>query len=128
MEANMRIDESSKTQRLLCICGAFAILSIAWAPNLAQAQNAYTPAFTSDKQLMLPEGKIWREWIYVGGLVTPNALNGGEAPFPEHHMIYIDPVSWADYKKTGAFREGTVIAKELTKTARPMRSAAPATS
>jgi hypothetical protein len=29
-------------------------------------------------------------------------------------MVYIDPVSWAHYKKTGEFRDGTVIAKELT--------------
>ena len=60
----------------------------------ANAQDgAYTPAFTGDKTLKIPEGKIWREWPYVGSLVTPNALNDGEAPFPEHHMIYIDPVS-----------------------------------
>ena len=79
------------------------------------AQNGtYSPQFTEDKLLKMPEGKIWREWIYVGSLVTPNALNDGEAPFPEHHMVYIDPVSWAQYKETGEFREGTTIAKELT--------------
>ena len=81
----------------------------------AGAQDgSYSPEFTSDKMLKIPEGKIWREWPYVGSLVTPNALNDGQAPFPEHHIIYIDPVSWAHYKKTGEFREGTVIAKELT--------------
>ncbi len=81
----------------------------------AGAQDgSYSPEFTSDKKLKLPEGKIWRDWPYVGSLVTPNALNDGQAPFPEHHIIYIDPVSWAHYKKTGEFREGTVIAKELT--------------
>ena len=41
-------------------------------------------------------------------------LNDGEAPFPEHHMVYIDPISWDHYTATGEFREGTVIAKELT--------------
>ncbi len=110
----MYLSKSSNTMRLLHICSIFAIFGLAWAPDLAQAQNAYTPEFTGDKQLKLPEGKIWREWIYVGTPLTPNALNGGQAPFPEFHIVYIDPVSWEHYKKTGEFREGTVIAKELT--------------
>ena len=115
----MHLRYSSNTKLLLRICSIFAIFGLSWAPDLAQAQNAYMPEFTSDKQLKLPEGKIWREWLYVGGLVTPNALNDGEAPFPEHHIVYIDPVSWAHYKKTGEFREGTVIAKELTRVRAP---------
>lgn len=97
---------------------AFAIFAAGSSPAAAQEQP-YVPEFTGDKMLMLPEGKIWREWIYVGSLVTPNALNDGNAPFPEHHIVYIDPVSWAHYKKTGAFREGTVIAKELTRVRAP---------
>lgn len=91
---------------------ATVFISGAW-PTQAQ-DGTYVPAFTDDKQLKLPDGKIWREWPFVGSLVTPNALNDGEAGFPEHHVIYIDPVSWAHYKKTGEFREGTVLAKELT--------------
>jgi hypothetical protein len=33
---------------------------------------------------MLP--KNFHEWIYVGSPLTPNALNGGQANFPEYHM------------------------------------------
>jgi hypothetical protein len=98
----------------------FALTALISVTGPASAQDvAYTPEFTSDKMLKLPDGKIWREWPYVGGLVTPNALNDGEAPFPEHHIVYIDPASWAHYKKTGEFREGTVIAKELTRVRAP---------
>ncbi len=93
------------------------LVSGSW-PSSAQDET-YTPQFTSEKLLKVPEGKIWREWLYVGSLVTPNALNDGNAPFPEHHMVYIDPVSWVHYKKTGEFREGTVIAKELTRVRAP---------
>jgi hypothetical protein len=46
--------------------------------------------------------------------VTPNDLNGGEAAFPEFHAVYIDPDSFAHYQKTGEFREGTVLIKELS--------------
>jgi hypothetical protein len=39
--------------------------------------------------------------------LTPNALNGGEAPFPEFHNVYIDPVSYDHWKEKGEWREGT---------------------
>lgn len=81
--------------------------------TVATAQsNKYTPKFTKDRQLIRPTG--WREWIYVGTPLTPNKLNDGNAPFPEFHSVYIDPVSWAQWKRTGKFREGTMIAKELS--------------
>ncbi len=91
-----------------------------WSDRDAAAQDStYMPQWNSKGELLLPKDHIWREWLYVGSLVTPNALNDGNAPFPEHHMVYIDPVSWAHYKKTGKFREGTVIAKELTRVRAP---------
>ena len=45
--------------------------------------------------------------------VTPNDLNDGEATFPEFHSVYMDPESFAHYEKTGEFRDGTVMVKEL---------------
>ena len=97
---------------------AFAFIFSGAGPTSAQ-DRPYVPQFNSDKSLKIPKGKVWREWPFVGSLVTPNALNAGMAPFPEHHVIYIDPVSWAHYKKTGKFREGTVLAKELTRVRAP---------
>ncbi len=67
--------------------------------------------FSASGEMIRPEG--WREWIYVGTPLTPNSLNPPEAAFPEFHSVYIDPKSWAHYKKTGEFREGTMLAKEL---------------
>ncbi len=105
---------------LAAVAAFVALAVVASVPGPAGAQDmTYTPEFTGDKQLKIPEGKIWREWPFVGTPVTPNALNGGEAPFPEFHIVYIDPVSWEHYKKTGVFREGTVIAKELTRVRAP---------
>ena len=72
----------------------------------------YTAQFNEAGELIRPGG--WREWVFVGSPVTPNSLNSGAAPFPEFHSVYIDPVSWAHWKTTGNFREGTLIAKELT--------------
>lgn len=55
----------------------------------------------------------YREWIYVGTPLTPNDMNNGKAAFPEFHNVYIDPESWAQFKKTGNFPDGTVMVKEL---------------
>ena len=78
----------------------------------AAGNPMYQAKFDGSGELIRPAG--WREWIFVGSPVTPNSLNGGAAPFPEFHSVYIDPESWAHYKKTGTFREGTMFAKELT--------------
>ncbi len=67
--------------------------------------------FNSKGELIRPEG--YREWIYVGTPLTPNDLNRGNAPFPEFHSVYIDPDSFAHWKKTGTFRQGTILMKEL---------------
>ncbi len=68
--------------------------------------------FNAAGEMIRPEGT--REWIYIGTPLTPNSLNAPEAAFPEFHNVYLDPESWGHYKKTGKFRDGTVIAKELT--------------
>jgi hypothetical protein len=67
--------------------------------------------FDDDGNLLRPTG--YREWVFIGTPVTPNDMNAGMAPFPEFHAVYIDPDSWAHYKKTGEFRDGTILVKEL---------------
>jgi hypothetical protein len=77
----------------------------------AQARKRYLPEYTKSGDLILP--KNFHEWVYVGSPLTPNALNGGKANFPEFHNVYIEPGSYAIYKKTGEFPEGTIFFKEL---------------
>lgn len=76
--------------------------------SIAQAQQAFTYEGGS---LDRPTG--YREWVYVGTPVTPNDMNDGKAAFPEFHNVYIDPNSWTHWKKTGKFRDGTILIKEL---------------
>jgi cytochrome c553 len=68
--------------------------------------------FTPDGKLKQPVG--YRKWVYVGEVVTPNDMNDGEASFPEFHSVYMDPESFAEYEKTGKYRDGTVLIKELS--------------
>ena len=88
---------------------SFTILTAIVA--LAATAAAQDVEFDSSGALAQPTG--YREWVYVGTPVTPNDMNGGEAPFPEFHNVYINPTAWAHYKRTGNFPDGTVLVKEL---------------
>lgn len=82
------------------------------AGALAQSQTDVAPAeFGAENAAKRPEG--YRQWVFVGAPLTPNALNGGEAPFPEFHNVYVEPSAFAHYAETGAWAEGTQIVKEL---------------
>jgi hypothetical protein len=101
------------SMRLCVIASIVMLIAIAGLSYLAAAPPVQVTKveFTADGKLKLPEG--YREWVYVGASVTPNDLNGGHALFPEFHSVYIDPESFADYQKTGEYRNGTVMVKEL---------------
>jgi hypothetical protein len=71
---------------------------------------------TKDGNLVLPSG--FREWVFIGGPITPNALNDGKAEFPEVHDVYIERENLRCYQKHGNFPEGTVVVKELVLTQR----------
>lgn len=90
----------------LKIAGAALLAQVVAAPALAN--DYYT---IKNGELERPTG--YREWVYVGTPVTPNDMNNGKAAFPEHHNVYIDPKSWKHWKKTGNFRDGTILIKEL---------------
>ena len=77
----------------------------------APTRVRYLPEYDASGDLILPKG--FNEWVFVGSPLTPNALNGGKANFPEFHNVYIEPGSYEIYKKTGQFPEGTIFFKEL---------------
>ncbi len=88
----------------------FTLLSVFWATT-AFAQNINEATFNADGAVNAPTD--WRKWVFVGTPLTPNALNGGEAAFPEFHNVYVEPSAFAHFEKTGEWANGTQIAKEL---------------
>jgi hypothetical protein len=88
-----------------------AVFLILANPGIAEHHEGSVAKFDAEGNLLRPTG--YREWVFIGTPLTPNDMNGGMAPFPEFHAVYIDPGSWAHYAKTGEFREGTVLIKEL---------------
>lgn len=90
------------------------------AQNVSEAvpsPSSTTAQFTSDGKLKLPVG--FRKWVFLGAPLTPNALNGGEASFPEFHHVYVEEKNLDAYLKNGAFPEGTILIKELTRVLKP---------
>jgi hypothetical protein len=78
--------------------------------NLSAQPREDAAKFDKDGKLLLPSD--YRTWVFVGASVTPNEMNGGKAPFPEFHTIYMEPASYKAFKNTGKFPEGTVMVKE----------------
>jgi len=114
MFGSRRMSSTAIVAVLVGIAGLFYMLATAVAPTVAAVPggSAALVEFTADGKLKQPVG--YRQWVFVGSPLTPNDLNGGESNFPEFHAVYIDPESFAQYQKTGKFRDGTVIVKELS--------------
>lgn len=87
-----------------------AVLAIL-VTGTAAAQQIDRAVFNEDGSVNQPDN--WRAWIFVGAPLTPNALNGGEAPFPEYHNVYIEPSAFAHWQETGEWADGTQLVKEL---------------
>src|SRR5262245_36774561 len=96
----------------IAVLVGIAGLSYVLAASASPPGGTTEVEFTANGKLKRPVG--YREWVYVGEVVTPNDLNDGEATFPEFHSVYMDPESFAEYEKTGKFRDGTVLIKELS--------------
>lgn len=91
------------------LSGALALPAL--APGDAAAQDVNRAAFNADGSVQTPEN--WRRWVFVGAPLTPNALNGGEAAFPEYHNVYIEPSAFEHWTRTGTWADGAQFAKEL---------------
>lgn len=102
------------TELALIGFGILAIFASFISPVAADYSLARTTSYASFNEkgeLVRPTG--YREWVFIGAPLTPNDMNDGKAAFPEFHNVYIDPVSWSHWKKTGDFTDGTLIVKEL---------------
>jgi hypothetical protein len=98
--------------------GIIAAMSFRPSVRLVVAQTQHTAAvFDADGKLKLPSG--FRRWVFLGAPLTPNALNNGNASFPEYHHVYVEEKNLNAYFRTGTFPEGTVLVKELTRLLTP---------
>jgi Cytochrome P460 len=97
---------------------ATSLVLIKTRPAAAQTKKS-AAVFDSEGKLEEPDPTVFREWVFVGAPLTPNALNDGKANFPEYHNVYVEKKNVDAYLKTGSFPEGTVFVKELTRVLDP---------
>ena len=95
------------------LVGAMALAVTAGAGEQMKAADPTRPQYTADGKLKSPDPEVFREWIQLGTPVTPNDQNKGEAAFPEFHAVYVPQWAWAEFKKSGVWPDGTIMAKEL---------------
>ena len=107
MLGSLRSNVTAGIAVLVGIAGLSYVLAASAAPP---GGTTAVVEFTPGGKLKKPEG--YRNWVSVGAVVTPNDLNDGEAAFPEFHSVYMDPESFAEYEKTGKYRDGTVLIKD----------------
>ena len=99
--------------RNLSVALAVALLACAGPRSSASDANpgSEPPPFSlSGNDLRRPVG--FEQWVHVGTSLTPDELNGGEAPFPGFHSVYLDPASYRHWQANGEFREGQVDLEE----------------
>ena len=112
----MPMPSVSRRRRLITI-SAIAVAALTAAAVLpATAQQSPTPPawaarWTANNELILPTG--YRDWVFIGSPLTPNALNNGAAGFPEFHNVYVPRPVLDNFLRTGAWRDGDIWVKEL---------------
>jgi hypothetical protein len=111
------------TTAAISVCAIAVMAAIILQPvaNAQTEDSHYTAQYSASGEMILPPDNIWRQWVYVGSPLTPNALNNGKANFPEYHNVYIQPWAYEQYLKTGKFPEGTIMFKELQLTLPPAK-------
>ena len=103
---------SAATYSLLLAIILIFTANVSYSADVVQDENSVLRAeFTQSGEIKIPQN--WRAWVFIGANLTPNALNGGKALFPEFHYTYIEPSAWSYFKRTGEFADGTQIVKEL---------------
>ncbi len=76
---------------LLCIASTSQKHEVLAAQKISDATPPSSDTavqYTTDGKLKLPHG--FRRWVFLGAPLTPNALNDGEANFPEFHHVYVE--------------------------------------
>jgi hypothetical protein len=92
----------------------FAILSlpVLLVATILPAEEAKPAAVFDGKDTLLrPTG--YREWVFVGSSLGLRYEDGKKQPGQlEFKNVYIDPVAYRAYRKTGEFPQGTILVLE----------------
>jgi Cytochrome P460 len=90
---------------------AMVLLSI-FAPQQKPSPRSYSPEYTSDAQLKLPEH--YREWVYLTSGFDMSY--SADTQPDDHHMfdnVFVDPESYKKFLDTGTWPDKTTLVLEV---------------
>ena len=90
---------------------AMVLLSI-FAPQQKPSPRSYSPEYTSDAQLKLPEH--YREWVYLTSGFDMSY--SADTQPDDHHMfdnVFVDPESYKKFVETGTWPDKTTLVLEV---------------
>lgn len=76
----------------------------------AQSRSASTsvmPEYDKARALKLPAD--YRQWVFVGSSLGLSYTEGGDAGHEMFHETLMEPTAYAEFVRTGTFREGTML-------------------
>ncbi|MFM7162921.1 MAG: cytochrome P460 family protein [Planctomycetaceae bacterium] len=92
-------------------------------PPVPQATSARGPRYSPSGELLYPDG--FEEWIFVGSNLGLEYTEGSSETKPaveppagelrSFHNVYIDPVAFAEFSRTGIFPDPTVLVLDIYK-------------
>lgn len=80
---------------------------------LGAEANTSAPQFTTDNQLIRPEG--YREWVFLSSGLGMSYDQDGYDKNPQFTNVFIRPEAYREYVATGKFPDGTVFVLEIRK-------------
>jgi len=85
-------------------------LLAAFVPLIAGVAAA-APTYTANGELVPPTG--YREWVFMSsGLDMNYSEQAGSSDHAVFDNVFVDPASWATFKRTGHWPDGTMFVKE----------------
>ena len=75
----------------------------------AMAAPPYAPQYTGKGELIPPAD--YRDWMFLTSSLDLN-YQAGEPKTHVFDNVFVDPASWAEFKKTGRWPDKTVMVKE----------------
>jgi len=101
-----------RRRRAVLVAALALLASTEGGSPAAGALAGSAPAYDGSGALLRPEG--YREWVFVGASLGLSYSDGPPASGPgSFHHTYLRPESYAEYRRTGRFPEGTVLVLEL---------------
>ena len=94
----------------VALVGMVSVSVLAQMRQTTPVVNASAAVFERGNTLLRPEG--YRDWILVAPFSRPHRSGvdpATRATRPSSRRVYIDPVGYREYEKTGRFPEGTLM-------------------